>query len=417
VDDANGLVDPSTQQSIHLPRLQERGHFGIKCGLENIRALLGRLGRPDKSYSVVLIAGTNGKGSTGAFLAQMLKAAGLNVGWTTSPHLTDVTERIWMNGGQVGADALDLFLGEAFDAETQAGLHATYFELMITAALSAFRKAGVEVAIVEVGMGGRWDATNATDPVLTVLTTVGLDHQQYLGNTLEAIAREKLCTARDGRPLVLGPTLDPDWIRSLLPCQPTLHSAPRLGPAEICWDHSRVGGRRVGLAGIHQLDNLATAFEAVRQLQAQGFLIPEACLWPSVASVQWPGRLWKVPGLAEVWMDGAHNPDGARVLADHALICGVRPHLYVGSMADKDLEGVALELKRMRPLSVTFVQGDAPRYAKAPALWEAWDLEAPMLTLAQAAAHLRAPSGSPRLVTGSLYLVGDLLLEMGIQPF
>jgi len=404
-------------EPIHIPRLQERGHLGIKCGLENIQALLDALGRPDDNFPVVLIAGTNGKGSTGAFLAHMLKAAGFVVGWTTSPHLADVTERIWVDGEPIGEGALDLLLGEAFEAETRTGLNATYFELMITAALSAFRMTGVEVALLEVGMGGRWDATNATDPILTVLTTVGLDHQQYLGDTREAIAREKLCTARSGRPLVLGPTLDPDWIRPLLSCEPTLHPAPRLGPADIRWDHSRVDGQRVGLAGLHQLDNLATAFEAVRQLQALGFPIPDGRLWAGVATAHWPGRLWKVPELEGVWMDGAHNVDGARALADHALACGVRPHLYVGAMGDKDLAGVAQELKRLRPLSVTFVQGDAPRYATAHDLQEAWNLEAPMLTVRQAAVHLRAQAEAPRLVTGSLYLLGDLLRELGIRPF
>ena len=408
----NGDVEP-----VFIPRLQERGHLGIKCGLENIRALLESLGRPDEGYPVVLIAGTNGKGSTGAFLAHMLKAAGFVVGWTTSPHLVDVTERIWVDGEPIGEGALELLLGEAFEAEERAGLQATYFELMITAALSAFRMTGIEVALVEVGMGGRWDATNATDPILTVLTTVGLDHQQYLGETREAIARDKLCTARDGHPLVLGPTLDPDWIRPLLSNEPTLHPAPRLGPAEIHWNHSTLEGKRVGLAGLHQLDNLATAFEVVRQLQALGFPIPDERLWSGVAAATWPGRLWEVPGLEGVWMDGAHNPDGARALADHALICGVRPHLYVGAMGDKDLAGVARELKRMEPLSVTFVQGDAARYARAQELWEAWGIEAPMLTVRAASAHLRAQAEAPRLVTGSLYLLGDLLRELGIQPF
>jgi dihydrofolate synthase / folylpolyglutamate synthase len=415
VDDANAVVDGGAP-STFIARLEERGHFGIKCGLENIQALLGALGRPD-ARPVVLIAGTNGKGSTGAFLAHMLRAAGLKVGWTTSPHLADVTERIQLDGAPIGRDALDHLLGEVFQAETRAGLQATYFELMITAAHLAFREAAVDLALVEVGMGGRWDATNATDPVLSVLTTVGLDHQQYLGNTREAIAREKLCTARDGRPLVLGPTLDPGWIRPLLSACPTLHPAPRLGAVDIRWDHSLVEGRRVGLAGRHQLDNLATALEAVRQLRTLGFSIPEEGLWPAVAAVHWPGRLWRVPGLESVWMDGAHNPDGAGVLADHAQACGVRPHLYLGSMGDKDLRGVARELKRMRPLSVTFVRGGAPRYAEAQALREAWGLEAPMLTLSQAEAHLRARMEAPRLVTGSLYLLGDLLREMGIRPF
>jgi dihydrofolate synthase/folylpolyglutamate synthase len=173
----------------------------------------------------------------------------------------------------------------------------------------------------------------------------------------------------------------------------------------------------VGLAGLHQLDNLATAFEAVRQLRTLGFPIPEERLWPGVASAVWPGRLWKVPELEGVWMDGAHNPDGARALADHALACGVRPHLYFGAMGDKDLEWVARELKRMRPLSVTFVQGDASRYARDQDLWEAWGLEAPMLTVRQASAQLRARTEAPRLVTGSLYLLGDLLRELGIRPY
>ena len=400
-----------------IARLQERGHLGIKCGLENIQALLAGLGHPDQNFPVILIAGTNGKGSTGAFLAHMLQAAGLVVGWTTSPHLTDVTERIWVDGEPIGLGALELLLGEAFEAEEQAGIQATYFELMITAALSAFRMTGVEVALLEVGMGGRWDATNATDPIMTVLTTIGLDHQQYLGDTREAIAREKLCTAREGRPLVLGPSLDPEWIRPLLPCAPHLKPAPRLGPADIRWDHSRVGGRRVGLPGLHQLDNLATAFEAVRQLQALGFTISEEPLWAGVARTHWPGRLWKVTGLDSVWMDGAHNPDGAQVLAEHALACGVRPHLFFGAMADKDIAGVAQELKRMRPLSVTFIRGEAARYADLGRLCEAWGLEAPLLTVAEAAASLRAPAKAPRLVTGSLYLLGDLLRALGIRPF
>ena len=402
-------------EPVFIPRLQARGHLGIKCGLENIHALLEGLGRPDAGFPVILIAGTNGKGSTGAFLAHMLKAAGFVVGWTTSPHLVDPTERVWVDGGFIGEGALELLLGEAFDAEARTGVNATYFELMITAALSAFRMTGVEVALVEVGLGGRWDATNATDPILTVLTSVGLDHQQYLGDTREAIAREKLCTAREGRPLVLGPTLDPEWIRPLLSNEPVLCPASRLGPADIRWDHSRVDGRRVGLAGLHQLDNLATAFETIRQLRELGFPIPEDRLWDGVAATRWPGRLWAPPGLQGVWMDGAHNPDGARALADHALACGVRPHLYFGAMGDKDLAGVARELKRMRPLSVTFIQGDAPRYAKAPDLREAWGNEAPMLTVREAAAHLKAPAEAPRLVTGSLYLLGDLLRELDIQ--
>ena len=401
----------------HLRRLERRGHFGIKCGLENIRALLEALDRPDRACPVVILAGTNGKGSTGAFLAHMLRACGLRIGWTTSPHLSEVRERIWIDGGPVAEADLDALLGEVFEVEARIGIQATYFELVIAAALLAFRRSAPDLVLLEVGMGGRWDATNATDPAVTVLTTVGLDHQQYLGTTREAIAREKLCTARDGRPLVLGPSLDPHWIRPLLPCAPQLRPAPPLASPAVHWDHSVVDGHRLGLPGRHQVDNLATAFEAARCLREVGFDLPDAKLWLGATGTHWPGRLWEVPGLSGVWMDGAHNPEGARVLADHALACGVAPHLFFGAMGDKDLAGVATELRRMGPRSVTFIRGEADRYATAPQLGGAWGLPPRVLTLAEAAAVLEAPAEAPRLVTGSLYLLGDLLGTLGIHPF
>lgn len=401
----------------NIARLEARGHWGIKRGLENPLALLEGLGRPDSGYPVILIAGTNGKGSTGALLAHALKAAGLTVGWTTSPHLLAPTERIWVDGHPIGAGALDLLLGEAFECEQRLGLQATYFELMITAALLAFRMAGVELALVEVGMGGRWDATNALDPLLTVLTTVGLDHMQYLGSTREEIGREKLCTARTGRPLVLGPGLDPDWIRPLLECEPLLRLARPLEAERIAWDHSVVEGVRLGLAGLHQVENLATAMEALQVLQELGFPLEAARLRQGLESARWPGRFWEVPSLERVWMDGAHNPDGARVLAEHVRRSGVHPHLFFGAMGDKDLEGVVAELKAMGPLSVTLVKGENERYATAETLCRAWGRELPVLDLPTAARRLRQTEVKPRLVTGSLFLIGDLLRHLGIDPF
>jgi dihydrofolate synthase/folylpolyglutamate synthase len=163
----------------HLARLHSRGHWGIKRGLENPRLLLEGLQRPDKNFPVVLIAGTNGKGSTGAFMANALRAAGLRVGWTTSPHLVSPAERIWVDGACVNETQLDGLLSEVFEVEAAAGIQATYFELMIASAILAFRQQRVDIALVEVGLGGRWDATNALDPVLTVLTNVALDHTMY----------------------------------------------------------------------------------------------------------------------------------------------------------------------------------------------------------------------------------------------
>lgn len=400
-----------------LVRLAARGHWGIKRGLENIRALLARLDHPERACPVVLIGGTNGKGSTGAFLAHALKAGGRRVGWTTSPHLVHPRERVWVEGAAVSAEALEGALEAAFAAEAALGLQATYFELMIAAAFWTFRARAVEVALVEVGMGGRWDATNASDPVLSVITSVGLDHQQFLGETREAIAREKLCIARDGRPLVLGPSLALDWIAPLLECSPVLHPAAPVEADRVAWDHSVVEGRSIGLAGRHQLENLATAREALRRLEALGLGVEEEAAREGFARARIPGRLWKVPGLAEVWMDGAHNPHGAAALADHALACGVRPHLLVGAMGDKDLNGVAAEFGRTDPRSVTFVRGTDPRYATFEALREAWKRpEAEGLDLAAAVGRMRAHRDGILLVTGSLYLLGDLLAGLGLDP-
>lgn len=400
----------------HLEKLVERGHWGIKKGLENTTALLKALGRPDRSYPIVLIAGTNGKGSVGALLANAMKSAGNVVGWYTSPHLVTPLERIWTDGHHIGAGALDLLLNEAFEAERDEGFAATYFELMTVAAFSAFRMTGVELAIVEVGLGGRWDATNTCEPMVSVLTNVGLEHQQYLGNTLEAIAGEKLCIARDGHTLVVGQDLNPDWLWPLMECRPAMFQAPSLSPSAIAWDHSMVNGHRLNLAGAHQVKNLATALEVMRHLRFMGFPIPDAALWKGIEETQWPGRLWKVPGLDDVWMDGAHNPDGAMVLTDHAVACDVHPALFFGAMKDKDLLAMKSQLMRMAPRSITGIVGQGDRWANGAQLRSVWGGGLEVLDLPQAAQRLEEKADGKRLVTGSLYLIGDLLRELRIYP-
>ena len=400
----------------NIDRLEGRGHWGIKCGLDNPRALLEDLGHPEHAFPSVEIAGTNGKGSTGAFLANALRGAGYLVGWTTSPHLISPAERIWVDGAFIEESTLDRLLGEAFDAELRAGIQATYFELMITAALLAFRERGVELAIVEAGLGGRWDATNALEPIVTVLTSVGIDHEQYLGHTREAIAREKLCTARSGRPLVLGPGLAPPWIEPLLECDPVLFAATPLEADLIAWDHSIVKGHRIGLAGAHQLQNLATAMETLQRLRDLGFSLPEEKVWEGLGRTRWPGRMWAIPGLDRVWADGAHNLDGARAATQHIRACGVNPQLFFGVMADKDIQGMAAEFRTTQPRSITLVVGGNERYADAEALHAAWGQELEVIDLSEAAVRLRGSAEGVRLVTGSLFFVGDLLRTLGITP-
>jgi dihydrofolate synthase / folylpolyglutamate synthase len=399
-----------------IQRLEARGHWGIKCGLDNPRALLKEVGHPEHSYPCVEIAGTNGKGSTGAFLANALRAAGLKVGWTTSPHLLSPVERIWIDGAFISETVLGEMLGEAFEAEARLGIQSTYFELMITAALLAFRKQRVDIAIVEAGLGGRWDATNALEPIVTVLTNVGIDHEKYLGNTRESIAREKLCTARNGRPLVLGPGLTPEWITPLLECEPVMFPASLLAADRIEWDHSIVQSHRIGLAGAHQIQNLSTALETLRRLQSLGFALPEEALWRGFGRTQWPGRMWAIPGLDQVWADGAHNPDGARAAAAHVRACGIHPHLIFGVMADKDIAAMAAEFRTVQPHSVTLVKGGNERYADDAALHHAWGEALEVIGLEEAAVRLRQPCEGPRLVTGSLFFIGDLLRTLGITP-
>ena len=156
--------------------------------------------------------------------------------------------------------------------------------------------------------------------------------------------------------------------------------------------------------------------EALHQLRNLGFQLPTEAVWSGLEACRWPGRLWQVPGLPGVWLDGAHNPHGARALAAHALATQVRPHLFFGAMQDKDLAGMAAAFLALKPASLTFIRGVQERYAEAPALRAAWGREVACLSLAEAARRLREPAEGPRLVAGSLYLIGDLLQELGVKP-
>jgi dihydrofolate synthase / folylpolyglutamate synthase len=182
-------------------------------------------------------------------------------------------------------------------------------------------------------------------------------------------------------------------------------------PTTLAWDHSIVAGHRIPLAGSHQVENLATAWEALRRLG-----VDEARAWQGIEATVWPGRLWPVPGLPGVTLDGAHNLDGTRRLAEHARATGVRPHLYFSAMGDKDLAGMRDQLLRMNPASITLVRGENPRYATAQDLRDQWGEACEVLDIATAAARLRTPQAGERLVCGSLYFIGDLLQALGIKP-
>jgi dihydrofolate synthase/folylpolyglutamate synthase len=343
---------------------------GIRLGLDRLGHLLGRLGHPERRTPSVLIAGTNGKGSTSALLAAMVTAAGYRTGLYTSPHLETVRERIRIDGRAVPeerlADLLTRVVAEAEngpDGDPETSGPPTYFEAVTAAAFLGFAEEGVELAVLEVGLGGRLDATNLADPLLSLITSIGLDHQEYLGDTLAAIAREKAGILRHGRPALA-------WIEEPEPAEAVRAVAAEVGadlrfaPSEVKIERietraSEVGQRvllatpagrydlAIGLAGVHQAKNLGLAVRAAEVLAAAGFpRLDGHAIVQGAAACRWPGRLEAIalPGGARVLLDAAHNPDGARTLGAYLAAAGEPVDLLFGVLADKDARGILAHL-------------------------------------------------------------------------
>ncbi len=392
-----------------LAFLEALGPQKIRPGLARTRALLEGLGSPDRHFRTLLIAGTNGKGSTAAFASAILTAAGVRVGLYTSPHLVRVTERVRVADEDVPDALLDEVLSHVSCVAGAGALAPSYFEAITVGAFEIFRRARVSVAVVEVGIGGRLDATNVLDPEVSIVTNVGSDHLEVLGPSLEAVAREKAGIFRPGRPALTaegGPllrTLEEEARRAgarLISVPPTARYA------DCC-----------PLDGRHQRANLALAVEAA----ASFCPLTEEAIREGVASVRWPGRLQRVPrdGFRPLLLDGAHNPDGARSLAawlDEANLVGWADLIF-GGLADKDLEEVFAPLgSRVRKVVLTAPSN--PR-AEDPGRLAA-RLGRPDARcrpgLAEALACLDEEGnqdGAPIIVTGSLFLVGDALALLG----
>ncbi|HEY8022615.1 MAG TPA: Mur ligase family protein, partial [Thermoanaerobaculia bacterium] len=316
----------------YLELLHDLEVFGIKLGLEGPRRLLAALGSPEAELPVVLVAGSNGKGSTSAFLAAMAGAAGYRTGLYTSPHLETVEERLRLDGRAIAPERLGGLLERVIAAA--GGERPTYFEALTVAAFLWYAEERVDLAVVEVGMGGRLDATNTASPLLSLITPISLDHQQHLGETLALIAREKAGILRKGRPAIA-------WIEDEEPAAAVAQAAAELG-ADLTWGMERArieavsargwdgqtvdlatGERRYRLApsllGTHQAKNLALAVLAAERLAALGFpRLDAAAIAKGAAACRWPGRLEAValPGGLRVLLDAAHNEGGAQALAD-----------------------------------------------------------------------------------------------------
>lgn len=380
--------------------------FGIKLGLENMRRLLEAVKiDPDRAGPrIVHVAGTNGKGSVCAVTERILRDAGIRTGLFTSPHLVAYRERIRVNGAMIAEQEAASGLTRLRELVADWENHPTFFELSLALAMRHFLDECCEVVILETGMGGRLDATNALRPEVCVITSIGLDHQQWLGQSIREIAGEKAGILKPGVPVIIG-DLHPD-ARDVVGRRALVLGIPCLEA------HSLPDDWETGLKGPHQRENAALAVEAACRIE--GERLTQEGIRRSVASAQWPGRFQRIDeGLI---LDGAHNPDAAAVLCRtwQGQYGAERAHLVFGAVGSKDVAGVFRELLPILA-SVTFVPVKSERRLTVPEmkgfLEEAGGRDLPQAAfddLPDAVASARARGGKT-LVAGSLFLVGEAL--------
>jgi len=433
------------RESVDYPFGLQR--FGIKLGLSNITALLKHLGNPHQGLRAVHIAGSNGKGSTAAFLTSILRQAGCRVGLYTSPHLIDFTERIRVDevpvaedrvarltdrirevvgemerSGELWADSSAFPPAKAMDPQKAT---ITFFEFTTAMAFLHFREARVDVAVLETGMGGRMDATNVIDPLLSLITPISLEHQQYLGKTLLRIAGEKAGIIKPGRPLLT--TARQPRVIELFGGKCRELGAPfyafgkefrgkQAGPRLM--DFQGIGHRwdalRLGLAGSHQVLNASLALAAAEILMEEGFAIDEDHVREGLAGAKWPGRLELVGDSPRVLLDGAHNPGATRVLKralKEEFPCR-RLILVLGIMADKEIPKMMADLIPLADLLFLC----RPRMERAASLeilrknafpWKKPTREAADVGTAVEQAMAEAGKEDLVVVAGSLFTVGE----------
>ena len=434
-------MTPALDYAAALAALESRGRFGINLGLSRTRALLAGLGHPEREFRGALIAGTNGKGSVLALVASALRAAGYLVGETPKPHLVTYRERLQIGGEPVDRETFAALAGAVLAlADGVARRHGdpTEFELLTAMTFRWFADSGVDLAVVEVGLGGRLDATHAWDGGVAVLTNVALDHMDRLGDTVEAIAREKAAIVMRGDLAVTGASggaLDVIERRSRRVAAPLTVAPPApllsLDRDGIYVELGRLGRTRVGLRGRHQAANAAVADATLDALELAGIAtVGEQARREGYAAVRWPGRLELIEIAGrEVLLDGAHNPAGAATLAtaidDLApLLCPGRATLVLAIMADKDVDGVIRALSGAAALEGARVICTAPSGGRAlpadqlAARWRA-ATGRPAETAPDPRAALDAAlsTGSgPIFVAGSLYLVGAARAQLVDDP-
>lgn len=413
------------------------GHetLAIKLGLKNTELLLHALDNPQRSFVSVQIAGTNGKGSTAAMLESICREAGIESGLFTSPHLVSITERIKLSGVEitpeafagcvttVRAVALQLLQDKVIEALP------TFFEQLTAAALVAFRDAGIELAILETGLGGRLDSTTTANASVVAITPIAMDHEEYLGHSLESIAAEKAAIIRPGVKAVIAKQQAEAMAVLWQRCKEA-GVIPRMNGTVERIDEVSNDGRfcvtldtgvdryeRLWLAlrGQHQIENALTAIRLAELLRGEGFAINRSAIVSGIATAMHPGRLEFILGEPAFLIDGAHNPAGAESLSDYLEEFGKRPLTMIfGAMRDKQLERIGEQLfTRADTLILTMI--DNPRSATIEQLKPIATRFAPgrIATSESSAGALQIaldetePQGLI-CIAGSLYLVGEL---------
>ena len=422
-----------------LDRLRGLERFGIRPGLDTIRRLMAALGDPQAAYPSIIVAGTNGKGSVAAMIDSALRAAGYRTGLYTSPHLTSITERFTAGGVEIRESALREeaagVLRRADELLRTGGLThpPTFFEAATAIALSWFRQAAVDAAVVEVGLGGRLDATNVLAPAAGVITSIGLDHREHLGDTLEAVAAEKAGIVKPGMVVVTTETAPAAvaviddacrrrGARLVRAAEDTEIALRREGPRpriEVTTPRRRYPAFPLGLAGAHQRSNAAGAIRLLETLADAGLPVSAEAVVRGLSDVAWPGRLdlVRAPGRGAVLLDAAHNPPAAAALARHLrdAFPGRLP-IVAAVMRDKDADGI---IDRLAPCASRFVctAPGNPRAIPARALADRVRSRAPGLPVTardDPRRALEAAWGAADTVcaTGSIFLVGELLAAL-----
>lgn len=410
--------------SRRLSELFGRRRFAIKPGLERIVALLDRLNHPELCFATIHVVGTNGKGSTAAFLAAILTQAGYCTGLFTSPHLVSYTERFQINGVAICQERLDALVADLLD---QAAPEETFFELTTALACRWFADNKVQIAVLESGMGGRSDATAAIPGIATLLTPVALDHCQWLGNSLQEIAAEKIGIATPGSP-VLSACQKP-VVQQVIEEHCRAHnnqlflagrdfSTIRNADTSLTYQSASrtINKLMPGLKGRYQTGNAAVALAAAEQLALLGFPVTVQAMQQGLATTCWPGRmeLIHLADGTDLLLDGAHNPAGAQVLSEALSdYADRRMVLLLGMMEDKDRQGVLQSLLPHFKQVITVTPAQERAVSDLDLAATCTDLGTPASAAGTVmsgleAARRAAQSGDLIVAAGSLFLVGEL---------